>query len=79
MVRGERERERVSVRGRDVWRVKSCLKEYNQTFDPSSSIYLELPPKDPNKLGQQKIKYLYLMSFVVPSLYTYFEFDGKKG
>ena len=47
----KRERERERKREIEEWdlvcRVKSCLKVHNQTFDPSSSIYLELPPKDP--------------------------------
>ena len=43
----EREREREIEEWDLVCRVKSCLKVHNQTFDPSSSIYLELPPKDP--------------------------------
>jgi hypothetical protein len=54
MERGrEREREREKER-EYVWRANSCLKVHNQTSDPSSSIYLELPPKDPNKPGQGK-------------------------
>ena len=48
----ERERERE----KDGWKKKSCLKVHNQTFDPSSSIYLQLPPKDPNTSRARKNK-----------------------
>ena len=54
-------------------------KVHNQTFDPSSSIYLQLPPKDPNKSRARKNKiFIFDVFHRCISLDTWFEFNVLK-